>query len=160
MEVVMSYRQKYVFQKNPKDINVKVFNMIVNKKETKTIKNLMSCDCKWKFNSTTCNSNKKLNNETCQCECKNYHACKKGYFWKPSTCICENNKYLISIVDTSLIKCDEIVSVVDIVSTKITNVVATNVSINSDDRKGRYKNDCYILHSFISDHITFDNYYY
>ena len=80
-----------------------------------------------------------MNNETCQCECKNYHACKKGYFWKPSTCICENNKYLISIVDTSLIKCDEIVSVVDIVSTKITNVVATNVSINSDDRKGDIK---------------------
>ena len=90
----------------------------------------------------------------------NNETCKKGYFWKPSTCICENNKYLISIVDTSLIKCNEIVSVVDIVSTKITNVVATNVSINSDDRKGRSKNDCYILHSFISDHITFDNYYY
>ena len=28
-----------------------------------------SCDCKLKFNSTTCNSDQKWNNETCQCEC-------------------------------------------------------------------------------------------
>ena len=32
----------------------------------------ISRDCKCKFNSTTCNSNQKCNNETCQCKCKNY----------------------------------------------------------------------------------------
>ena len=34
-------------------------------------------DCK--FNSATCNSCQKLNNETCQCQCKNYLTCMKGY---------------------------------------------------------------------------------
>ena len=37
----------------------------------------ISFDCKCKFNSTTCNSNKKWNNETFQYECKNYHKCTK-----------------------------------------------------------------------------------
>ena len=35
----------------------------------------------------------------------------------------------ISIVDTLVIMCDEIVSVMDIVSTKMTNTIATNASI-------------------------------
>ena len=75
---------------------------------------------------------KKWNNETCQCECKNYHPCKS---WNPSTYICESNKYLKSIADTSVIVCEEIISDLDIVSTKITNTIAANVSINSDDKK-------------------------
>ena len=45
-------------------------------------------------------------------------------------CICENSKYLKSIADTSVIKCDEIISVMDIVSTKKTNTMATNVTEN------------------------------
>ena len=34
----------------------------------------------------------------------------------------------------------------DIASTKITNTIATNVSINCHNKKVRYKVDCYILH--------------
>ena len=49
---------------------------------------------------------------------------------------CENRKYLKSITDTSVITCDEITSVMDIVITKMTNAIATNVT----------KRDCYILH--------------
>ena len=37
----------------------------------------ISCDCKCKFNSATCNSNQKLNTQTFQCEYKNYRKCKK-----------------------------------------------------------------------------------
>ena len=33
----------------------------------------------------------------------------------------------------------------DIASTKKTTAIATNVSIHSDDKKRRYKVDCYIL---------------
>ena len=39
----------------------------------------ISCDCKCKFNSATRNLNQKWNNEICQCECENYHKCKKDY---------------------------------------------------------------------------------
>ena len=74
------------------DINVKTFNTITNKNEVKTMAKDISCDYKCKFNSTTCSSNQKWNNKTCQCECKNYCTCKKDCSWNPSTCIYENSK--------------------------------------------------------------------
>ena len=85
---------KICFLKVLKGINVKAFNMIANKYEAKPMTEHISCDCKCKFNSTTCNSKQKWNNKTCQCECKNYHWCKKYYSLNPSTCIPENSKYL------------------------------------------------------------------
>ena len=75
------------------------------------MKKNISCDFKCKFNSTTCNSNQKWNNKICQCECINYCPYKKDYSWNPSTCLCENDKYLKSIADTSVIECDGIISV-------------------------------------------------
>ena len=81
MKVVMIYLQKYVFQNEKKDINVKVFNMIANKNEAKTMTKHISYDCKCKFNSITCNSNQKWNNKTCQCQCKIYHKYKKDCNW-------------------------------------------------------------------------------
>ena len=117
--------------------------------DAKTIAKHISYDCICKFNSTTWNSNsaQKWTNETCQCECKNCSTCKKYYSWNPSICICENSKYLISIADTSVNAWLEIISVTDIASTKMTNTIATNMSKNSDDKKVRYKIDCFILHT-------------
>ena len=137
----MSYLQKYVFQKKQKT---------ANKNQTKAITEHISCDCKCKFNSTTCNSNQKWNNETSQFKCKNYHKCKKDYSWNASTCICENIKYVKSIADTLVTVCDEIIIVMDIVSTKKRNPVATNgmstALINYHSKKVR---DCYILHTVL-----------
>ena len=64
----MSYLQKYVFQKKQKT---------ANKNQTKAITEHISCDCKCKFNSTTCNSNQKWNNETSQFKCKSIISAKK-----------------------------------------------------------------------------------
>ena len=86
--------------------------------------------------------NQKLNNKTCQCECKNYRTCKKDYSLKLSTCICENSQYL---QNTSVTECDEIVSVTDIVLSKKTNITST-ASINCHSIKVR---DCYILHTVL-----------
>ena len=86
--VVMSYYQKYVFQKNQKTY-VKALNMITNKNVAKTMTEHILCDCKSKFNSTACNSKQICNNKTCQYECNNLHKCEKDYSWNPSTCICE-----------------------------------------------------------------------
>ena len=52
--------------------------MITNVNKAKTLVKHISCDCKWKFDSTTGNSNQQRNNETCQCKCKNYHKSKKN----------------------------------------------------------------------------------
>ena len=68
---------KICIPKETKDIYVKAFNMITNKNEAKLMTKHISCDCKCKFNSTTCNSNQKWNNETCQCECKSHRKCEK-----------------------------------------------------------------------------------
>ena len=100
--------------------------------------------------STACNSKQKCDNKTCQCECKNYHKCEKDDNWNPSTCICENSKYLRSVADTSVTKCDEIVIDIDIASAKKTNTIATKkastASINFHSKKVR---DCYILHTVL-----------
>ena len=66
-----------------------------------------------------------------------------------STGTCKNSKYLKNIAGPSLITCDKIISDVGIVSTKTTNTVTTNMSINSNDKKVRYKVDCYILHTVL-----------
>ena len=66
--------------------------MKTNINEVKTMTKQILCDCKCKFNSTIYNSDQKWNNKTCQCECKNYHKCKKHHSWNPSRCICENSK--------------------------------------------------------------------
>ena len=63
---------------------------------------------------------------------------------------CENSKYLKSIPNTSVIECDELITVTDIVSTKKTDTIVTNVmstaSINFHSKKVR---DCYILHTVL-----------
>ena len=124
--------------------------MITNKNEAKAITEHISCDCKCKFDRTICNSNQKLNNATCRCERRNYCKCKKDYRWDPSTCICKNSKYLKSVSVTSVIECDEIVIVMDIVLTRRTNTIARNVKstalVNYDSKKVR---DCYILHTVL-----------
>ena len=94
---------KICVPRGTKDIDFIVYNMIKNKNEGKAVKKHISCVCKCKFNSKTCNSNQKLNNKTWQCECKNYCKCKKYYSWNPSTCICENSKFLKSAANTSVI---------------------------------------------------------
>ena len=81
----------------------------------------------------------------------------------PNTCICENSKYLKSIVENSVI-CDEIVSVTDSVSTNVTNMISTNVmstvSINSGDKKVRYIDLLYFAHFFIGNHIAIYDHHY
>ena len=111
---------KIYVSKEIKDINVKAFNMMTNKIEAKAKTKHISCDCKCKFNSTKCNWNRKWSDETCHYECKNYHKSKNDYSWNPSTDICENNKYLriTSIADASVIACDEIIYVMELVSAK------------------------------------------
>ena len=87
------------------------------------------------IHSTTCNSNQKQNNDKCQCDCK------KDYSWNPSTCICENAKYLPSIANDSKIVCQEIINAA--------NSVSINVSINFHNKKVRYKMHFYILNTVL-----------
>ena len=62
---VDDFSTKICVPSKTKDINVKVFNMITNRNEAKTLLKYISCDCKCKFINTTWNRDK------CLCECKN-----------------------------------------------------------------------------------------
>ena len=68
------------------------------------------CECKRKFDYRKYNSNQKWNNNKCWSECKN-HIREKDYIWSPTTCSCENGKYLSSKIDDSVITCDELIDV-------------------------------------------------
>ena len=108
--------------------------MITNKNEAKPMTKHISCDCKFKFSSTKCNSNQKWNNKKCQCEYKSYHKFEKDYNWNPKTCICQNSKYLESIADTLVTECDETIIFMDNVSTRKTNIIATKkTNVTSTD---------------------------
>ena len=97
--------------KQNKDVKVKAFNMIRNKDEIKAMTEHISSDFKRKFNSTTYNSKQKWNNN-----------------WNHSSCICEYNKYSKSVVDILVAECDEIVILMNNLSTKKTNTIAKNVT--------------------------------
>ena len=57
-------------------------------------------------------------------------------------------RYLKSIVNTSVIVCNEIINVTDSVSTDVTSIILVNVRgtvlLISDNKKVRYEKDCYI----------------
>ena len=149
---------KMCVPKERKDINVKAFNIMRNKNEATAMAKHISYYCKCKFNSASSNSKQKWNSNTCQCEYKNYHKCKKDYSWNPSRCICENSKYLKSIADASVTDCDETIIVMDNLSIKKTNTIATKktntktknvTSTASIYCHNKTVRDCYILHTVL-----------
>ena len=85
-----------------------MFNMITGINELKILLNHISYE--FKFDATKCKWNQWWNNNKCRCECKKIHVWEKEYVWNPSTCICENGKYLASIMDDSAFICDEVIS--------------------------------------------------
>ena len=48
---------------------------------------------------------------------KNIYIYEKDYMWNSVTCSCENAKYLASIIDDSVILCDEIIDKIKAVQT-------------------------------------------
>ena len=87
--------------------------MITVINESKTLTKHMSCECKCRFDVRKCNSDQWWNNDKCSCDCKKGHVCEKDYVWNPATCNRENGKYLASIMNDSVIKCDEIIESYD-----------------------------------------------
>ena len=102
----------------------------------------ISCDCKCKFNSAVCNSNKKWNNKHISVNVKIIVRVKKIIVGILACVFFENSKYLKS---TSVTECDDIVSVMDTVSTKNTNMTSTP-SIHIPSIKVR---DCHSLHTVL-----------
>ena len=64
-----------------------------------------------------------MNNDKCRCECKTlkeHYVCKKGCICNPAANSCKNGKYLASIIDNSVLKCDETIETRKTAPTKST----------------------------------------
>ena len=88
-------KKPYVSNKT-EDLYLSLFNMIRRINERKAFTKHISCKCKCKW--------------------------EKDYIWNPSTCGCENGKYLGSVMDDSAIMRDEVIQSYD----KETKTVPTN----------------------------------
>ena len=91
-----------------------------------------------------CNSNQWWNNDKCRCECKKTQVCEQDYVWNPATCNCKHGKYLASIMDDSVIVCDEIKNV------KETNFNEKNITCKT-------QNFYILLNLFINYHYIIDS---
>ena len=80
-----------------------------------------------------CNSNEKWNKDKCQGEGKNpikHRIWKANYVWNPSACASEiNYAYTKSLLDDTIVTCDEIIDMV----AKFYKNVSDTVSINLDN---------------------------
>ena len=97
----------------------------------------------------------KMDNNKYQCECKNLEetqVCKNDYIRNPASWSCKNGQYLESIIDDSVITCDEIIDVGATSYDEETEIVSTNFS----NKKVIFKTKSfYILLAFLIIIIAF-----
>ena len=86
-----------------------MFNIITWINESKTLTKHISCEFKYKFDGRNCNLDQWWNSDECWYESRKRHVCEKDYVWNPATCICENGKYLGSIMNDSAVILDEVI---------------------------------------------------
>ena len=76
-----------------KNINMKVYNLLMRANETKNVLWHETCKCICRLTFAVCNNKQIWNSDTCSCDCNEDFADKmvyeKGYMWNPSTCACE-----------------------------------------------------------------------
>ena len=80
-----------------KNVNVKVYILLMRANETRHVLWHESCKCVCRLTSAVCNSKRIWNSDTCSCDCNEDFVekmvCEKGYIWNPSTCACECNMW-------------------------------------------------------------------
>ena len=117
--------------------------MVTNKNEAKTITIQISYDCKCKFNIIACSLDQKGIIRHVDVNVKvivNAKRIKVGIL----------ANVFLRIANIAMIECDEMIAVMDIVATKITNAIATNVTSNASiNFHGKKVRDCYILYTLL-----------
>ena len=80
---------------------------------------------------------------------KKDHICEKEYVWNPSTCICENGKYLANVMDDSAIICDDVTNA-DVKLSPKDDVETKTIPRNFNEKKVTCKmQNLYILLAFL-----------
>ena len=79
-----------------KNINVKVFNLMLRINETRHIIWHETCKCICRLSASVCNNNQIWNKDKCRCDCRkdllDNEICDKGSIYNRSTCECECDK--------------------------------------------------------------------
>ena len=78
-----------------KDLNVKVFNLMLRTTETRHIKWHETCKCECRLDAIVCNNKQLWNKDKYRCGCKELidkGVCDEGFIWNPSNCECECDK--------------------------------------------------------------------
>ena len=78
-----------------KDLNVKVFNLMLRTNETRFIEWHEKCQFKCRLDAIICNNKQRWDKNKCRCECKELidkGIQDKGFTWNPSNCECECDK--------------------------------------------------------------------
>ena len=78
-----------------KNLNVKVFNLMLRTNETRPIEWHKTCKCEYRLDASVCNNKQRWNDDKCRCECKELidtRVCDKGFIWNPNNCECECDK--------------------------------------------------------------------
>ena len=119
-------------------MNLKVFNMIKEINELKTLAKHFSFECRCEFDGKKCNSRQKLNNDNCQCECKKpikQSGFEEDYVSNSSSCAREYYKdcdmgeylryceYIKRFFDYLVVTCDEIAGTTEITSISPSNEI-------------------------------------
>ena len=78
-----------------KDLNVKLFNLMLRTNETRYIKWHETCKCKCRLDASVCNNKQRWNDDKSRCKCNELidkAVCEKRYAWNPSNCEFECDK--------------------------------------------------------------------
>ena len=78
-----------------KDLNIKVFNLMLRTNETRHINWHETCKCKCRLGASVCNNKQRWNDDKCWCEFKELidkGVYDKGCAWNRSNCECECDK--------------------------------------------------------------------
>ena len=88
-------------------------NIIKNKDKDKSQTKDISSECKYKFDGKDIVQIKGGITINFDVSVKKIHVCQKDYVWNPAASICENEKYLATIMDDSAIIFDEVIKTYD-----------------------------------------------
>ena len=78
-----------------KNLNVKVFNLLLRTNETRNIKWHKACKCICRLYKIICNNKQRWNKDKCRCECKELidkGVCGKRFIWNAINCKCDSDR--------------------------------------------------------------------
>ena len=128
-----------------KNLNVKVFNLMLRTNETRHIEWHETCKCKCRLDPSVCNDKHRWNEDKCSCECKELidkGACGKGFIWNPSNCEreCDKSCGIGEYLDYENCKCRK--KLVDkLVEERTENIEETRL-VEKTSAKNKNKHKC------------------